>query len=376
VIHEPVDPSAVPTYIRICAGILFCDTLSTFPFVILRGFRRPLKFITIKTINVATNLGLNILFIGYLQMSIAGILWANLIASALTVVIMIPDIAAIWKFEINRPLLREMLSFGLPNIPTYLFVMITELADRKILEIYSGISVAGLFSAGYKLGMFMAVVTAAFRFAWQPFFLSHANDPEAPQLFARVMTYYLFITAALFQFLTFFMPPLLYAKWPGIGYIIAPEFWAGLSVFPIILLAHIFDGVYANLMPGVYIKKLTKRLPFVTGTAALVNVVGNLLLIPRYGMMAAAWTTLAAFVVQAVLLWVLVRSAYTVPYEWSRILKLTLACGVLTLLGLFPPFNSLWIRVVLFLSFIPLLLLSGFLNPSEKGYLRRVVFAR
>ena len=189
-----------------------------------------------------------------------------------------------------------------------------------------------MYSAGYKLGMFMAVVTGAFRFAWQPFFLSHAGRPDAPRLFARVLTYYLLVTSTLFLALTFFVNTLVKTHWPGIGYLIHPDYWAGLSVFPIILLAHLFDGVYANLMVGVYLKKLTAWLPLVTGAGAAFTIAFCLLLVPAYGMNAAAWITLIAFVLEAVLCWFVVRRAYPVPYEWAAaclnlVLSVALCCS-------------------------------------------------
>lgn len=369
-IHIPVHPEQVPQLIRICALILFFDTLSTFPFIILRGDRKPLRFIVIKTINVFVNLGLNILFLEYFDMTASGILWANLIASIIATLLLWPEVMRYWQRHVDMMRLKEMISFGLPNIPTYLFVMVTELADRKILELYKGLDQAGLYSAGYKLGMFMAVVTSAFRFAWQPFFLAHARDADAPRLFARVMTYYILITGFLFVGLTFFTPPLICHEWPGIGALMDGAYWAGLSVFPIILLAHIFDGVYANLMPGVYINKLTARLPWVTGAAALLNIVANLLLVPEYGMMAAAWVTLASFVLQALLLFVVVRSSYPVPYEWSRLTKISLACAIPLALSFVPALSGTWTKVGLFLLVIPLLLTLGFLDPRERERLR------
>jgi O-antigen/teichoic acid export membrane protein len=373
IIHSPADAESVPAMVRICAGILFFDTFSTFQFLFLRGSHRPRQFTLVKILNVSVNMGLNIWFVGGLHLSIAGILWANLISSALSLFVMLPSIARNVTVRLDKVLIREMIRFGIPNVPTYLFVMVIELADRKVLELYRGLSEAGLYSAGYKLGMFMAVVTGAFRFAWQPFFLSHSDREDAPQLFSRVLTYYLLVTITLFLALTFFVDPIVKTKWPGVGYIIAPRFWPGLVVFPIILLAHVFDGVYANLMVGIYLKKLTARLPLVTGAAALFTIVGCILLVPPFGMIAAAWITLVAFFMEAVLLWLVVRKEYPVPYEWSRIGKLSLACGIILALGLFTGLNAAWQRALVLLLFPGLLYVFGFLDEREKFHLKKLL---
>ena len=372
-IENPVNPGLTTAMIRVCAGILFFDTLSAFPFILLRGTLRPIRFVTVKLVNVAANIGLNIWFVGSLNLGVQGILWANLIASAVSLLALLPDLLRYFRPVINKALVTEMVRFGLPNVPTYFFVMVVELASRKFVEVYRGLDEAGLFSAGYKLGMFMAVVTGAFRFAWQPFFLAHASEENAPQLFARVMTYYLLITTGLFLFLSFFVNALIMHPWPGIGYILDSRYWPGLVVFPVILLAHIFDGLYANFMVGVYLKKLTHKLPLVTGVAAALTIALNFLLVPRYGMMAAAWITLLAFAVQAALLWQMVRKYYAVPYEWSRIFRLTLVAGLVYVLAHAPGLTSLWPRILLLLMFPILLFAVGFFDERERRHLRRLL---
>jgi O-antigen/teichoic acid export membrane protein len=373
VIHEPAVPSLVPAMVRLCAGILFFDTISTFPFMFLRGTLRPYHFTAVKLLNVVVNVGLNVWFVGRLDLSIPGVMWANFIASAVTTVVLLPSMLRETVFKWDKGLIQDMVRFGIPNIPTYLFVMVIELADRKIIELYRGAAESGLYSAGYKLGMFMAVVTGAFRFAWQPFFLSHAEQEDAPRLFARVLTYYLLVTFALFLALTYFIDPIIKTQWPGIGYILSPRYWPGLMVFPIILLAHIFDGVYANLMVGVYLKKLTSRLPIVTGAAALFTIVFNILLIPAYGMMAAAWITLIAFFMEAALLWLVVRRAYPVPYEWARIAKIGIACGIALVPMYVFNIESVWLRAGLLIGFFAVLILLGFFNDREKYHIRKLL---
>lgn len=372
-IAHPVHPEQTGAMIRLCAGILFFDTLAAFPYLLLRSIGKPIRFTSVKLLNVVVNIGLNIWFVGYLELTTAGVLWANFLSSLLTLVVLLPRIIRSGTFTIDRPLFSEMLHFGLPNIPTYLFVMIVELADRKIIEVYRGIEEAGLYSAGYKLGMFMAVVTAAFRFAWQPFFLSHADDAEARPMFARVLTYYLLVTGILFLGLVYFIDPLIKHNWPGMGPIIDARYWAGLSVFPIILLAHIFDGVYANLMVGIYLKKQTRKLPLVTGSSALFTVVACFLLVPTYGMMAAAWITLAAFILQAGLLFYVVNRIYPVPYEWMRIVKLSLLCAAFVFLGMSVFENSILLRAVLLVLFPLGLTLLKFYDDRELYYIRRLL---
>jgi len=252
--------------------------------------------------------------------------------------------------------------------------MAIELANRKILEIMMGLSVVGIFSAGYKLGLFMAVVTMGFRFAWQPFFLSIADQPEAKQTFSRVFTYYLLVTGTLFLLLDFTIRPLMTMPLPGVGVLIDPGYWEGLKVFPVILLAHICNGAYANFMVGVYLKKKTILMPIVTGAAAAINIIGNILLIPIFGMMAAAWMTLISYFSLALFLYVLIRKHYPVQYEWRRIAVLV-TCGAITyFISTLPIFQTVWLlKLLLIPAFFILLFWMNFFLPEEIAAVRRRV---
>ena len=125
------------------------------------------------------------------------------------------------------------------------------------------------------------------------------------------------------------------------------------------------DGVYANFTVGIYIKKKTHYLPLITGVAAAVNIVGNLLVIPVWGMYGAAWTTVLSMVVMTVLLYVMIHRHYPVPYEWNRISKIVAVTAILT--GIFYMFPSmpLWAPVLLLLVFPVLLYFARFFDAGE-----------
>jgi O-antigen/teichoic acid export membrane protein len=257
-------------------------------------------------------------------------------------------------------------------MPSQIFVMVIELANRKILEILMGLSVVGIFSAGYKLGLFMAVVTMGFRFAWQPFFLSISERSDAKETFSRIFTYYLLVTVTLFLALVFTIRPLMTMRLPIVGVLINPDYWEGLKVFPWILLAHVCNGAYANFMVGVYLKKKTGLMPIVTGIAAAINIVGNILLIPIYGMMAAAWITLISYLSLAILLYVLIRPHYRIDYEWRRVFTLIFCAAIVYLISFIPILETYWLlKLLLIPGLFALLRVAKFFLPEEIATLRK-----
>ncbi|TKJ41577.1 hypothetical protein CEE37_03150 [candidate division LCP-89 bacterium B3_LCP] len=361
--------------ILISAAILFVETLGLYPYLYLRSVEKSLPFIGLKTFGAAIHITLTILLISVFERGIEGVFEANLVASTLQLAALLPAIVRNLRVRYVFVQMKEYLKFGLPAMPSQVFVMVIELANRKILEIIMGLTVVGIFSAGYKLGLFMSVVVMGFRFAWHPFFLGIANQPEAKETFARIFTYFMLVTGTIFLVLVYTIEPIMTLPLPFIGVMIDPGYWGGLKVFPVILLAHICNGAYANFIVGVYLKKKTIFMPVVTGIAALVNVAGNFIFIPIYGMMAAAWVTLVSYFVLAALLYVFIRPHYRVDYEWKRIGILIVAGAIAYALSFIPIFASHWyLKPVLIVVFFVLLWLFGFFLPEEIAGVRRRLF--
>ncbi len=304
---------------QLAAGIMLLDTMGFHIYSFLRIQHRAMMFSMLKLSNVLVNIGLNIYLVGALHMGALGAFWAFFLTSALTllalVIIVFKHIRITWSWERVKP----WLIFGLPNLPSMLFFYAVEFSDRKWVEVLMGVDEAGIYAAGYRVGMLMNMVAQAFRFAWQPFFLQTEKDLDSREVFARVLTYYMAFTSLIWLGASLMLGDLLKLPIPGVGAIIAQPYWAGLQVIPIIMLAHIFNGVYANFMVGVYVQKRTFIIPIVIGSAAIVNITGNYFLIPIYGYIASAWLTVLSFVMMAGLMFLYIAPKYPVPYEWKRI---------------------------------------------------------
>jgi O-antigen/teichoic acid export membrane protein len=215
---------------------------------------------------------------------------------------------------------------------------------------------------------------SVFDFAWRPFFLSHAKDPDARRLFARILTYVVLLMALVFAGLTLFLGDAV--RWHIFfgRSLIAQKYWTGLSIVPVVLLAYVFLGIYNNLIAGIYIEKRTSLLPGVTFAAAAINVVANYALIPSFGMMGGAVATLLSYVAMAVILYVLVRKIYPVDYEWGRLLKITVATAFSVAFGLFLQHTHLallW-KALALLGLPGLLYVMGFYVRGELDLLKRL----
>jgi O-antigen/teichoic acid export membrane protein len=325
--------------IRYSGWILCFDTLAIVPFAYLRMENRAKMFAGLRILNIAINVLLTILLFVVLKMGVEAVFIANLLASAVTALVLAAIVFPQLTLRFPSGLYNEMIRFGLPYIPAGLAGIAIQVIDVPILKALTNDATVGVYRANYRLGVLMMLVVGMFDYAWRPFFLTHAKDNDAQKLFSKVFTYFVALMMLVFVTGSLFVDDIVRIRVLG-RYIIHPDYWGGLGIVPIILLAYVFMGAYVNFVVGVYLEKKTKYLPYATGAGALVNVVVNFLLIPKFGITGAAVATLLSCVVMAVGIYFPSQRLYHVEYEWGRLTRLTLAaCTVVVvflMLGLQP----------------------------------------
>jgi len=357
--------------VEVAAGILLLDTLAVVPFAVLRMERKAALFGTLKVLNIVVNVVCNLVLLLHFHAGVEGIFLSGLIASGVTLLALVPTIARNFTWEFSRPLYRALLVFGLPYVPAGIAAIVVQVIDRPIMLYLTNPAVVGVYQANYRLGIVMMLIVSMYDYAWRPFFLSHASEPGARELFARALTYSVAAMTVVFLVVSFFIGDIVRLRLFGRS-IIHPDYWGGLPIVPVVLLGYMFLGVYNNLVAGVYIEKKTQRLPAITLAGALVNIGANFLWIPSLGMMGGALATLLAYAFMAVILYIDVRKYYPVPYEWGRIARLVLVAGVTYLLFLLfgaGAYHIIW-KCGLLVFFCAALYLMRFFVPDELNALR------
>lgn len=305
-------------FVRYSVVIAFLDALALIPFAVLRMKRRSKKFALSKFGVIAFNLVANLVLVAAMGMGADGIFFAGIASSLAGVLLLAGELKQYVEFRVDGGLLRAMAAFGLPTLPASFASIVLQIADRPILQSVAGDTAVGIYQAAYKLGIPMMMAVTVFEYAWKPFFLQHYRDRDARALFSKVLTYFTVLCAAIFLVTGLFIEYLAFLPFVG-GRFIPHAYMAGIGIIPVVLGAYYFLGIFTNLTAGVYLRKRTKYLPFVTGAAAAVNVGLNYALDPLYGMWGAAWATLGAYAVSALLLYCLTRRLYPVRYEWGKI---------------------------------------------------------
>jgi O-antigen/teichoic acid export membrane protein len=353
--------------------ILATDSLSLILFNQLRAEEKSLEFVCYNCINMIINICINFYLIIVLKKGVESIFIANAVASTGICIILVFVITPRLEFKFSFPIFKKLIIFGAPLIPSTLGMVILLAIDRFFIKAYIGDEAAGLYGAGYRLGMFMSLIVTAFKFAWHPFYLSLAEtDTQANNVFSRVLTYFLFITSSIFIFVTLFINEIIRIKIGGIT-LLGEQYWSALPIVPLILASYIFYGIFLNLQVGPWVQNKTYFIIIATSLSATINMLMNMILIPIMGIMGAAVASFTSYVVLAMSLYLFTQHSYQIPYEWTRLLKLTLITIVFYFSGHYLISMTIPIKLMFNISYFIVLALSGFFLRSEFIYIKKLL---
>jgi len=331
---EPITSSSVlqlgeggARYVAIAACIPLLDALVLIPFARLRMQQRPRVFALLRLLSVAVTFTCTIVFVALYHWRIEGALLGGIIGSFATLIAFIPSTlrtlgtspTPCTSYPVPRTsLLKSMLSFGLPTVPSSFSSIMVQVADRPIMLMLTSASVVGMYQTNFRLAIPMMMFVTVFEYAWKPFYLNHRDEPNAKELFARIFTVFTAICGGIFLITSFFIEYIVRLPFIG-GRLINPDYWEGMTIIPIVMIAYFFNGVFINMAAGLHIEKRTGFFPLATGVAALVSVAATWVLVPSYGMMGAAWAKVIAYLISAIMLYLFVQRIYPMKYEWGKV---------------------------------------------------------
>ncbi len=288
----------------------------------------------VKITNVAVNLGLNLFFLLLLpglassnpegllgaiyvqDFEISYIFIANLIASAITL-IMMAGVYFRQPLVFQKALWRKMLRYALPVMIAGIAFTINEVFDRILLKEFLAPDVAdskvGMYSACYKLALFMTLFATAFRLGIEPFFFSHATSENPEKAYAQITNYFVILGSVILLFVVVFADLLKLIIVPN------PDYWEAMPIVPIILLASFCLGIYHNLSVWYKVTDRTRYGAFISIIGAIITIAINVIFIPAIGYYASAFATLAAYGTMMVLSYAFGRKHYPIPYNFRKI---------------------------------------------------------
>ena len=332
---------------------------------LFRVEERSVAFVSASLANVFLTIGITLLLVVVLEKGPLGVIVGNFSGTLIVYLVLLSYRREQLGLEFDRGLLREMNRFGLPLVPTALFLWMTNFSDRFFLVWLADVSEAGLYSVGVRVASAIVLLLTAFRMAWPAFAYSIRDEQEARRTYAFVLTYLTVVTAWVALALTLLSPWI-------VELLAAARFAESSEVVGPLAFSTVSYGAYVVVAIGVGRARRTKFNWVVTGAGAAVNVALNLILIPTYGMMGAAIATVAAYTTMAVGMAWWSQRIYPVPYQWRRVATATFGAVALAILGKLLDVGLL-AAIALTLVYPLVLLVLGFASPDERRRLTQLV---
>lgn len=356
------------TFIRLFTWILVLDALAVIPAAKIRAEGRPGRYSVIKIVNILFTVSLNLCFLYVIPWGIKNGYWefawfrphwigyvfiSNLLASLITFLVLIPELIELqWGYD--RKLIMQMLSYSFPVLIANLSFIVNEnldkIAIKQILGGDYGDQEVGVYGAVCKLAIFLSIFIQGFRLGAEPFFFSHAKNKNSGETYATIMNYFVIVVCFIFAGIVANIEILKYFIHGGSASQ-RELYWSGLHIVPVLILGYVCLGIYMNLSIWYKLSDQTRFGLYISGVGAIITIVMNFILIPKYSYVASAWISLIAYATMMILSYVMGQRNYPIPYNLKKNVGYLLTSIVIVILSFNVFHRNLIIGNLLLLAF-------------------------
>lgn len=317
-----------PDYVGVMAVTVAIDSFLCIPFAHLRQQKKALKFAALKLLNIVMSILLNVFYFVWMNGNDVGyVFYINLFCTAMLAVCLMTEYVG-FRWKLDTKLLRTMLSYSWPILVLGIAGILNQTADKMLFPyIYQGADMheqLGIYGACSKIAMIMAMITQAFRFAYEPIVFAGVKDKDQHEMYTQAMKFFIIFTLLAFLLVVGYMDILKYI-------VRNQDYWVGLKVVPIVMAAEIMMGIYFNL--SFWYKVIDKTIwgAVFSGIGCLVLLVVNIVFVPQYGYMACAWGGFAGYGVAMLASYFVGQKYYPLAYPLKEIGMYVVIAVVLTM---------------------------------------------
>ena len=342
-----------PSYVWAMALTVAIDAVRAIPFVYLRQQKKAVKFAALQLLNIAITILLNLIYYLLLEGEDPGYaFYINLISSTVITLCLFKEFMGI-RAGFDRQLMRRMLNYSWPIVILGIAGILNQVADKILFPfVYKGADMKmqlGIYGATVKIAMIMAMITQAFRYAYEPFVFGKTHDKDNDFMQATAMKYFIIFTMLAFLCVIGYIDI--------IKHIIAPDYWVGLRVVPIVMAAEIMMGIYFNLSFWYKLEDKTFWGAIFSGVGCTILIGINVIFVPRFGYIACAWAGFFGYFTAMMLSYIVGRIYHPITYPRRSIavyILLTIMSYAAMHYGrqLLPLWASLTLNTVLILVFV------------------------
>lgn len=365
-----------PDWVAVMFVCVAIDAFKCIPFAYLRYQKRAIKFACLQLVNIILNIILNLTYLIVLPalrlnpfglyddkftLNVGMVFYINLVCTAVVVVCFWHELTG-FRYRFDRALWGKMMRYAWPLLILGIAGILNQTLDKIIFPyLYTGTdekAQLGIYGAATKIAMIMAMITQAFRYAYEPFVFGKAKDRDSRDTYAKAMKYFVIFTLLAFLAVIGYMDILRYV-------IRDRSYWPGLRVVPIVMAAEIMMGIYFNL--SFWYKLIDKTIygAWFSGAGCLVLVIVNVVFVPRYSYMACAWGGVAGYGTAMLLSYFVGQKKYPIDYPVKEMmvyvaLTAVLTAGMTAANRLLPMGASLAVNTLLILVFVAYLVKRDF----------------
>ena len=347
-----------PEYVGVMAITVAIDAFLCIPFAHLRQQKKALKFAALKLLNIAVSILLNLIYFYFMDGKDVGYaFYINLVCTVMLAVCLITEYTG-FRWKLDTKLLKNMLSYSWPILVLGVAGILNQTADKMlfpyIYEGSDGMKQLGIYGACSKIAMIMAMITQAFRFAYEPIVFAGVKDKDQHEMYEKAMKFFIIFTLLAFLIVVAYMDIL------KVLIIRNPDYWVGLEVVPIVMAAEIMMGIYFNL--SFWYKIIDKTIwgAIFSGIGCAVLLAVNIIFVPKYGYMACAWGGFAGYGVAMLVSYFVGQKYYPLNYPLKEIaLYVVLAFvlfGLMRFTNDWPMIASLAFNTLLVVAFMAVII--------------------
>lgn len=346
-----------PEWVWVMAVTVAIDAFLCIPFAHLRQQKKAIKFAALKLLNIVVSILLNVIYFAWMDGKDVGYaFYINLVCTAMLALCLLTEYTG-FRWKLDTKLLRTMLSYSWPILVLGIAGILNQTADKMLFPYFYEDSdmktQLGIYGACSKIAMIMAMITQAFRFAYEPIVFAGVKDKDQHQMYEQAMKYFIIFTLLAFLLVVGYLDIL--------KHLIGEDYWTGLRVVPIVMAAEIMMGIYFNL--SFWYKIIDKTIwgAWFSGIGCVVLLAVNIIFVPKYGYMACAWGGVAGYGVAMITSYIVGQKYYPLNYPLKEIALYTILTAIAFVvmtqlrekLSLWP---SLIINTLLILAFLALII--------------------
>ena len=347
-----------PEWVWVMALTVAIDAFLCIPFAHLRQQKKAIKFASLKLLNIVVSILLNVIYFAWMDGKDVGYaFYINLVCTAMLAICLFTEYTG-FRWKMDTKLLRTMLSYSWPILILGVAGILNQTADKMLFPyIYEGddmLEQLGIYGACSKIAMIMAMITQAFRFAYEPIVFSGVKDKGQHEMYEQAMKYFIIFTLLAFLLVVGYIDILKYI-------VRNSDYWVGLKVVPIVMAAEIMMGIYFNL--SFWYKIIDKTIwgAWFSGIGCVVLLAVNFIFVPKYGYMACAWGGFAGYGVAMITSYIVGQKYYPLNYPLKDITLYTILAAIaFVAMTLLHEKLSMWLSIaintLLILAFIALII--------------------